>query len=222
VSNKHAIDGYTELSSLQLAGRIIILAEYPGADEPYLVVNCKWDNPMGANEYYAATVTANYFDAMREFIKREAMQLSFIEAERSLSGLPIHVMTAADCIPDSMRESLVGKIVLVKPEALSPEYRSAEHQIGLCTGGFGAHPGAGRTILCKMLHSGDQLKHERQQIAGVVDPAKLPEWAVTKLVELRKVPTLADELAEAKGKAARQKAEPGGEKREKGHSPEER
>jgi hypothetical protein len=223
VSDKHNIQGYKELASLQLGGRVIILAEKPGADDPYMVVNCKWNNPLGANEYYDAIGTTDYFEAMREFIQREAAQLSHIETERSLSELPVHVMTAADCIPGSMEESIEGKLVLIKPEALSPEYRSAEQQIAYCTGGNGANPHAsGRAVYCKMLYDGDQFRYNRHQIAGVVDPAKLPEWAQKKIAELDKPSTLAGQLAAGKEEAARHNAEKSGGNREKGHGPEER
>jgi hypothetical protein len=226
-ADKHIIDGYEEKASLELAERAVILAEKAGADEPYMVVTCKWDNPLGANEYYSAVVTADYLEAAREFIKREAMLLSHLEAERSLSGLPIQAKTAGHCLVNSHRESFENKVVLVKPEALSPEYRSAEFQIGYCTGGFGARPGAnGKAIFCTMLHSGKNQRFERGDIAGVIDPKNLPEWTKPKLAALagareQNPATLAGQIAAARTEVVKQNCGDAA-KRDKGRGGEER
>lgn len=185
-SSKHIIEGYEERAKLQLAGQIVILAEKRGADDPYMVANCRWDNPLGADEYYNAVVTDNYLEAVREFVKREAMTLDFLEAQRSLSGLPVQTLTAADCIPDSRNDDYNGKVVVIKPEIVSPEYRSAEHQLALVTGGNGANPDArGRAVFVTKLYSGESSRYNRQDVAGVISPHRMPEWAKVKIAELQ-------------------------------------
>lgn len=243
-NDKHIIEGYEERASMQLAGRIVILAEKPGADDPYMVVNCKWDNPLGVDEYFDCAVTTDYLEAVREFIKRETVLLDSLEADRARSGLPFHTLTAADCIPKSMDEDLTGKLIVIKPTSLAHEYRSAEHQIMRVDHGNGTRPNAlGRAVFCTGLFDGKQVRHNRHQVAGVIDPAKMPEWAKVKLAELQsgkerpsaaldgagkssqemnpsvKKPTLQNKLNAAKDtaqKAAASKDEHGGKPKNRG------
>ena len=178
VPEKRSIEGYEEKSSLQIAGRIVILAEKPGAEEPYMVANCRWDNPFNMKEYYNAVVTADYFGAIGEFIKRQSAFLEQLENEHSESGLPFHTLTAADCLPHAMDGNITGKVIVIKPEILSPEYRTENHQLKLCTGGNGTRPEArGSAVFCTDLYSGQSSRFERWDVAGVIDPEKMPEWA---------------------------------------------
>jgi hypothetical protein len=130
-------------------------------------------------------------------------------------------LTAADCLPNSDKIDWTGKAIIVKPEALSPEFRTSEHQLVLCTGGFGAKPDAmGRAVYADELHSGKKTRYDRQNIAGIADPSKLPEWAVKKLAEMgtekaqpqkkceKPAKTLQDKLTNAKKKAAENSAKP--------------
>jgi len=82
-------------------------------------------------------------------------------------------------------------IIVIKPEVLSPEYRRSEHQLKTCQGGFGASPTAsGTAVFCTDLYSGKESRFERYDVAGVIDPAKMPDWAVKKiaLMESQKAP----------------------------------
>lgn len=217
---KRVIEGYTELVSIQIAGKVVVLAEKPDDEQPYLICNIKWDNPLNFEERYNGVVTDNYIEALRIFISRQSELVDSLEAERIDPNLPIQTMTAADCLPGSNNADWEGKAVIIKPESLAPEYRSAEHQIVLCTGGFGARPdSSGRKVYIKELNSGKECYYQRFQIAGIADPSKLPAWAADKLTEhtkaqehqaaqppdkqsLPKKPTLHDKLEKAKQKEA--------------------
>ena len=182
--DKRNIEGYEEKICLQIAGKFVIIAENPEAADPYLVVNIRRDNPLGLEERYDGAVTADYVEAMREFVTRVDGFVGQLETERRESGLPFQTMTATDCIPDSYKGDYEGKLVIIKPEILAPEYRSAEHQLAICTGGFGANAEArGRAVFVKNLFNGKESGYDRTQIAGVANPSKLPNWAVDKLLE---------------------------------------
>jgi hypothetical protein len=188
VSNKRNLDGYVERNSFNLSGRLVILAEKAGAEEPYLVCEGRWDNPFGVEEYYHAVTTADYIEAVGEFLRREDGLLEFLEHERDHSGLPFQTLAAADCIPNGLDENLEGKLIVIKPEILAPEFRSAEHQLKICQGGFGANPNArGNAVFCKDLYSGKESRFERCDVAGVIDPDKIPEWAKQKLAVMETI-----------------------------------
>jgi hypothetical protein len=183
--DKRVIDGYEERQSIQLAGRLVILAENQQADDPYFVCFAKWDNPLGATEYYDVGVTDDYVEAMRQFVDNVDSLLISLENERAAFGLAPQTFTAADCIPDSLNENLNGKAIVIKPEAFAPEYRSAEHQIQICLGGFGASANSrGTAVFCRNLYSGTESQFKRNDVAGIIDPARTPQWAARKLAFL--------------------------------------
>ena len=182
-SNKRNIEGYEEKISLQIAGKYVVLAENPVADNAYLVCNIRRDNPLNMEERYNGAVTDNYVEALREFVNRIDGLVSELEAEQRESGLPLQTLTAADCIPNSQNADFEGKLVIIKPEILSAEYRSAQHQLALATGGFGCSPTAsGRAVYVKELYSGKECRYDRHQIAGLADTKKIPSWALDKLL----------------------------------------
>jgi hypothetical protein len=180
--NKRNIDGYLELNSFNISGRVVILAEKTGADEPYLVCEGRWDNPLGVTEYYNAIVTDDYLEAVGEFVRRETGLLDFLNHERTRSGLSFQTLTAADCVSGGLNENIEGKVIIIKPEALAREFRSAEHMLKICHGGNGSRPEArGNAVFCENLYDGKQSRFERYDILGVADLSKIPEWAREKL-----------------------------------------
>ena len=209
--DKRVIEGYEEKYCIQLASRYVVLAENLNADFPYFVCNVRRDNPLGIEEYYDGVKIDNYVEAMRKFVKHVDVLAKTLETQRRKSGLPFQTLTADDCIPDSRNEDWEGKAIIIKPEILAPEYRSAEHQLVLCTGGFGASPHKiGRAVYVKELHGDQKFRYNRHQIAGVADLSKMPAWALDKLTELdivkaeavppEKKPSLQQRLDNAKDK----------------------
>ena len=87
-------------------------------------------------------------------------------------------LMAESCAPVSYKDSIENKVVVVKGSILRPEFRHANHQLMLCTGGFGAQANArGRTCYCISLYYGRKTSFYRTDFLGVMDEKKLPEWA---------------------------------------------
>ena len=77
-----------------------------------------------------------------------------------------------------------GKLIILRPTSLAPEYRTADCQLGFATGGFGCSPGArGRAVYFEELYSGEQCRWEIGDVLGIADPDTLPDWAKEKLTE---------------------------------------
>ena len=102
----------------------------------------------------------------------------------------LHVMgnktslTAVHCLANTKDANFTGKLLVVKADALMPEYRDADSQIVKCTHGNGARPNAkGRSIFCKELASDKTVVYYRNEIEGIADIEKLPQWAKRKLLE---------------------------------------
>jgi len=116
---KNGVMGYTELQSVQIAGWRVVLAENPAKPEPYMVCTCGRDNPFSAEANEGISTTNDYFKAMREFTERVTGFMEFLETERQASGLPFQTLTVADCVKDSNNNDYEGKLVIIKPEALT-------------------------------------------------------------------------------------------------------
>ena len=193
---KRIIEGYEEKFSIQLTGRDVVLAENPAAADSYLICNIKWNNLLGLEERYDGVVTNDYVEAMREFVNRVGDMVTTLESERKKSGLPIQTLASADCIQDSHNTDLTDNLIIIKAESLAPEYRSAEHQLALCTGGFGARPESrGRAVYVEELYSGKNCRYNRHQIAGIADLSKIPEWANAKFAALQEIKKTPDSFS---------------------------
>ena len=179
-------DGYEVIHAVKLGGSEIIFAEKQGdAENPYMVSDCTWNSTLCYESHHNVVGGVDFLDIMKKFAHRISERVAELETERETRGIPVQTLTAADC------ESIKGvdftnHVVVIKPESLSYEYRSIDHQLVLCTGGNGARPEAkGRGVFCQNLYDGKSERWERQNIAGIIPEDKLPEWAREKLAALR-------------------------------------
>jgi len=182
---KRTIEGYEEMYAVKLCGGEIILAENPTAEARYMVCDCNY-HPLGIVEYNNALGNTDFVEAMKLFTHRISERIISLENERETRGIPLQTLTAADCqsIKD---ENLEGRVVVIKPEVLAPEYQSIDYQLALVTGGFGASPTArGRAVYCKDLIEGKTTQWSRSDIAGIMPPDRLPDWARVNLEALQK------------------------------------
>ena len=181
VPEKRIINGYQEKHSIRIAGHDVIFAENQITNDPYMVCYRRQSNVLFA-EYYNICKTDDYVEAINLFADGIKSFAQIVENERADFEYPAQTLTAADCIPGSLDENLEGKLILIKRETFSPEYQRSEYQLKVCTGGFGASPNSrGNAVFCKSLYSGKESRYERYDVAGVIDPAKLPEWAKKKI-----------------------------------------
>lgn len=208
---KRMVEGYEVIHAIPVGGGEVIFAEKPTADEPFLVCDCSWDNPFSADEYSHGIVSGDFLEAMREFTERVNTRLDTLEAERVRRDLPMETLTASDCIPKGLEMDFEGRVVVIKAECLAPEYRSADHQLALCTGGNGSRFNAiGRAVFCTDLYTGKHAKWERTDIAGVMSTDKLPGWAKEKLADLPppEKASVTEQLRAGRALADRQEAKP--------------
>jgi hypothetical protein len=85
-----------------------------------------------------------------------------------------------------MGADLIGKVIAIRRETLSPEYRAESHQMYLATGGFGCSPTAsGRAVYCTNLYTGEKERFSREDVLCVIAEDTLPAWAKEKLAALR-------------------------------------
>jgi|GEM_PF-159112 len=180
--NKRVIEGYTETNSFRLSDRLVVLAENDEKDLPYLVCEARWDNPLGCEEYSYAIATDDYLEAVDEFVRRVSGLSEYLRHEYKRAGIPFQALNDDNCVPNGLDENLEGKLVIINPKALSPEFRTASRQLKIAKSGFGcASDSRGSAVFCEDLYSGKESRLERSDILGVADVDTLPEWARKKL-----------------------------------------
>jgi len=218
---KRMIETYEVKQTLHLAGGEVVLAEDTSAAEPFMVCDCSWDNPFNMDVYSNIAVSADYLEVMKEFLNRAALHVELIENERSLRGVSYVPLTVADCIPDSRGWHYENRLIVIKPEKLTPAARTADHQLLLATGGNGCNPEAlGTAVFCTNLFTGKSMRWERHHVAGIIRPDCMPEWAAEKLSALQKPAkkqSLLEKLEAAKKTAAKDNQKP---KKQKHREPE--
>ena len=185
------VEGYKELQSQQIGGRLITLSTNPAVDKRYKICEFHRNNPFNLKEFLYTDVTDDYLEALEKYTERLSYHIGCVKSEResrkNMNGVEPVALSAEHCMPDGMNENLEGKLIIIKPEALSPEYRTADHMLKICNGGFGASPNSrGNAVFCKDLYSGKESRFERYDVLGVADIEKLPQWAKVKLADIEK------------------------------------
>lgn len=178
---KRMAGDYVIIHALHIGDREIVLGENPAVvgDEQYMCAFCQ-NNGLVAN-YTEVMVSDDYAELAKLFGERVAEQAEKTRIALNgpkLQGIPDAPITAEGCEVVGHQHDLRGKIVVIKPEVLRPEYRRATCQLHLCNGGFGASPNSrGSACSCTELYSGKTSRFERSDILGVIAPEKLPKWA---------------------------------------------
>lgn len=135
-------------------------------------------------QYSDCLVSTDYVEIIKIFANRVAEQCDKVHAEQEKVSVPLEMITAEQCIPDSYDKSIDGKVVVIRPDVLRREYQTADRQLWLCTGGFGAAANSrGSACFCTNLYSGKETRWERRDVMG--EMKTLPDWAKEKLLAMQ-------------------------------------
>lgn len=186
---KRMAGDYIIIHAFHIGDREIVLGENPSGvnGERYMCAFCQSNGLMAG--YTEVVVSDDYPELARLFGERVAEQAEKTRIDLNgpkIQGIPNAPITAEGCEVINYQHDLQGKIVVIKPEVLRPEYRRATSQLQLCTGGFGASPNSRSTACyCTQLYSGKTSRFERSDILGVIAPENLPKWAKYYLICLQ-------------------------------------
>lgn len=173
---------YEVKQALWVGNREVIMAERPkyGDGDKFLCGLYENNGVMG--RYTECMVSDDVMEIFDLYAHRILDQMQKVRETISLpEGMDNDLILSGDdrVASDDYKQSIRNKVVVIKPEAISPEYYAATSQLWLCTGGFGASASPrGRTCFCINLHdTGRQESFYRSDIMGTMDPAHLPVWA---------------------------------------------
>ena len=182
---KRMVESYEITQGVRIGDKEVVFGVDEKAEMPYL---CAFYSSNGILEsYQECMVGDDYAEIMELFAERVKAQCVKVHGEQEKVTVPREKITADKCIPMFKCGDIAGKVMAVKPEALRPEYRSAEHQLILVTGGNGAREHSlGSACYCITLYSGERGRWERYDLAGEVKPECLPQWAKERFAEIQK------------------------------------
>ena len=133
---KRMVESYEITQGIRIGDKEVVFGVDEKAEMPYL---CAFYSSNGILEsYQECMVGDDYAEIMELFADRVKAQCVKVHGEQEKVTVPREKITADKCIPMFKCGDIAGKVMAVKPEALRPEYRSAEHQLILVTGGNGA------------------------------------------------------------------------------------
>lgn len=185
------IGDYSVKYSMYIGHKDIALGENPDADKDERYMCCFVENNAIFERYSEVLVSDDFAEIAKVFGQRVADAAEEIIRENERVGKELGTneeITAEDCNPISSEDSIENKVVVIKGNILRPEFRYANHQLMLCTGGFGAQANArGRTCYCISLYDGRRTSFYRSDILGVIELGKLPEWAQNGLEKTKEI-----------------------------------
>ncbi|MEE1351757.1 MAG: hypothetical protein UHM23_06875 [Clostridia bacterium] len=174
---KRMIDEFEVVNSIHIGDSELVLCENMRATDGQYYMTCYVSSNELFELYNDAVVSDSYVDIARIYADRLTTQIEKVKAILDAEKAPLQVITAKMCEQDIFGEDMTGKILVVKPENLRAEYRTASHQIIRCTGGNGASPkGLGSKVYNTRMFDGNNSYFERADILGELKPEYYPEW----------------------------------------------
>ena len=173
---------YKVTQSVWVGDREVIMAERPKYGEGDKFLCGLYENNGVMGRYTECMVSDDVMEIFDLYAHRILDQMQKVRETISLpEGMDNDLILSGDdrVTADDYKQSIRDKVVVIKPEAISPEYYAATSQLWLCTGGFGSSASPrGRTCFCINLHNSErQESFYRGDIMGTMNPAHLPNWA---------------------------------------------
>lgn len=172
---------YEIMQSFRMGGTTMLIGYNPG-DATYMT--CYQNYDFWGNEHFSEAIgSESYVEIMDVFLQRLQEQTERVKSFQAGRAIPVSVLGREHCLP-ATEESLKGKLIIIRPTSLAPEYRTADCQLGYALGGFGCSPSSrGRAVYFEELYSGKRCRWGRTDILGIADREKLPDWAKEKAEE---------------------------------------
>ena len=185
--NKRMANTYEIVHAIHIGDMEIVFGE--NLKEPnglfYFVGNYTANELFGS--YDNNKIGDNFLEMIQEFIGRVQKQIEFVKSEQQKVKIPLDIFTPNQCYPNDLSKNIEGKIMALRPEVLRNEYRTADRQIWIVLGGFGAQANSrGSACFSINIYSGKESRWERQDFMGEIKPECLPEWSKERLATIQK------------------------------------
>lgn len=184
---KRMAGNYEITQTLRIGDREVVFGVDPTSDQPYFCALYQkiFEIIQYRERYEECFVSDNFVEVAEQFAEYVHQQCQKVREEWAKVTVPRVRITEEMCIPHDYGQDINGKVVAIKPSALRPEYRSADHQLVLVDGGSGAGANSyGTTCFCVNLYTGESVRWRRYDVLGEVKPECLPDWAAAHAAEI--------------------------------------
>lgn len=180
--NRKAGD-YTIRQSITIGSKEFVLGEDLNNKDGNFYMLANYDEIFDViGTYENVLVGKDYLELVEKLTERISDEISRIKAERK--GYDPGIITSDMCTLDDYTKNIVGKVIVIKPEKLRPEYANELYQIVLATHGFGtAANSRGTKIFGRNLFNGENTLTRRPNIIGELKPEHYPEWLKNNIKE---------------------------------------
>ena len=149
----------------------------------YMVADCIQNDIF--IRYENCYVSKDFTELAEIFAQRLTEQIQKLKSEHEKITVPKNFITMDMCTPVKYEDSILNKVIVIKPQVLRSEHRISVNQLYLATGGNGSYGNArGSAVFCTNLYTQKNTRFERHNVMGTVEPEKLPEWAKDNLAEI--------------------------------------
>lgn len=185
---KRMVESYEITQAIRIGDREVLFGVDEKQELPYFCGFYRSNELVG--EYSECMAGDDYVEMVELFADRVKAQCEKVREEWAKVTVPREKITEQMCLLLSQCDNLKGKVMAVRPEALRPEYRSAEHQLVYVRSGNGTRRASlGTACYCTNLYNGENVRWERYDFQGEVKPENLPQWAREKIKEVQKQET---------------------------------
>lgn len=175
---------YTIIKAMQIGEKELVIGENMNAADGNYYMTANYESNELFERYTNVVCSCDYIRVAAVFAQRLTEEVSRLQIGRC--DMCVNILNENDCIPVG-NETLTGKIIVLKPDILSPEYRNEHYQIMRCTGGNGARAdGLGTSIFCTELYTGENVKYRRASVLGILKEDCYPAW-LTDILKNEKV-----------------------------------
>jgi len=173
-------ENYEIISAFPIGDKEVVFGRDLNCDKPYFCGLYTKENIIcyTRERYEDCFVSDDYVAMMELFAERIKEQCKKVREMWAEVTVPREPITPEMCHKNDYKESLIGKVVAIKPSVLRPEFQSADRQLFYVTGGSGAYANSrGSACFAVNLYSGKEVRWERHEIQGEVKIECLPKWA---------------------------------------------
>lgn len=175
---------YKVVQDICLKGIHYIFGIDENVKEPYLVCNMRTDDLF--KQYDVCITGDDYLSLLNEWNFRISNAISELQVkQRDIKDFI--VCDKSFVKPINFSTKINKKVIVIKPNVLSPESRFSQKQLQFVTGGFGAEGNAlGKALMCINIDTQKAVRFNRSDVLGILRADKIPNWAEDKIKKLQK------------------------------------
>lgn len=178
MDNKRTVGDYEIKNAVFIGDKELLLGVNMNDSEGNFYMTCYAERNFIIETYTEALVSDNFLEIAGIFAARLKEQIENTISSQDKICEKRKIITSEMCNTDIFNENLVGKILVVNPNELRPEYRTDINQLVFCKSGNGTNPfGHGTAIYGDYLATGEKTMFHRSDILGELKQEYYPEWA---------------------------------------------